>query len=205
MSVDPVGVGAGEHLRLTVDAGAWLAARSRQHTQSDRDFGRIAARYFYRLPGNRSSLFLNRLTVFMGKLRICPDRIPTMRVTSGPPQRRGRFRRRPRSGSAFAPASDMNVTSSNFTYLPSNFGYSAVKSSWHAAIHSSVTGTAVVERRGADRLEFLAAPADANAQGEATLRQNGRWSREVSRSARPAGAAPPSPTARTAISSSMPR
>ena len=65
----------------------------------------------------------------------------------------------------------VNTTSENFTYLPSKRG-SSFGPQLLAGRHPFVSDmAAIVERRGVDRLEFLAAPADADAERQPALRQ----------------------------------
>ena len=89
-------------------------------------------------PCMRARPVLKRLTVFIGNCGFVPTGYQpwaylTVRRSAGPLSPPTQI------GIGFCTGLGVNTTSSNFTYLPENFGNSAVQSSLQAAIHSSVT------------------------------------------------------------------
>src|SRR3984893_5247202 len=105
-------------------------------------------------PRNRIRPVLKRLTVFIGNCGLVPTGYQpwaylAVRRSAGPLSPPTQI------GIGFCTGFGMNTTSSNFTYLPENFGNSAVQS-FLAGIHPFVGDlAAVVERRRADRFEFF--------------------------------------------------
>ena len=100
-----VGGAAGEHLGFAVDRAARPRATDRP-ARAAPPAGCAGSRPpFSAKPRNRARPVLKRLSRVHRELRIGADRIPAVRITHGAAQRRARSRRRPRSGSAAAPAS----------------------------------------------------------------------------------------------------
>ena len=170
MSPTIVGRAAGEQLALAVDRALRLRLRVRRHAIGQSDVRRIAPG----LLGHAAQLGDAGLEAasacpsgIAGWCRSDTRRRRSSRCAASP----DRSRRRSRSGSAVCTGLGGNSTSENFTYLPSNFG--VIGGPQLLAHHHPFVGhvAAVVERRRADRLEFLLAPAGADAQRQAALRQ----------------------------------
>src|ERR1051325_1238299 len=108
-------------------------------------------------PCMRARPLLKRLTVFIGNCGLVPTEYQpwaylTVRRSAGPLSPPTQI------GIGFCTGLGVNTTSSKITYLPVNFGDSAVQSSLQAAIHSSVTcprsskGAAPIADRKSTRL-----------------------------------------------------
>ena len=93
---------------------------------------------FSQAPRKRSICFSKRLTVFIGNWGLVPTGYQPCAYRAVR-RKAGALSPPTQIGMGFCAGFGLKVTSSNFTYFPSNFGYSAVQSSWQAAIHSSVT------------------------------------------------------------------
>ncbi len=133
-----VGRAAGEQPALAIDAALRLRLRVRRHAIGQPNRRGIASRLL------DHAAQLARRPPCSGSA--CPSGIAGWCRSDTTHRHIARYgaapdcsRRRPRSGSASAPASAVNTTLVNFAYLPSKRGSSCSHSSLHAIMYSSVT------------------------------------------------------------------